>query len=131
MVMRYLSAQEDAGSSKRRLSNTLTSLSRASCSGSCCPGREEKGDQDAERAQRVGVGVGDTDAWEHQLNQGSALWVTWVLGIFTVGCLDQYQVVPGGMGSGVSQADLGPDLNFSDIPSQSCLLSEPVSSSIR
>lgn len=42
-LMRYLSAQEDAGGLEGCLGRMLTSLSTAACGGSCCLCKEEKG----------------------------------------------------------------------------------------
>ena len=83
-LMRYLSAQEDAGGLERCLGSMLTSLSTAACCGSCCPCKEEKGVWRlvlGEAAGRTQWGLG---AWEPQVSQGCA-WRRLSFGMFVPG----------------------------------------------
>lgn len=69
-LMRYLSAQEDAGGLERCLGSLLTSLSTAACCGSCCPCRRRKRSVEAGagRSCREGGHSGGWSAWEPQVS---------------------------------------------------------------
>ena len=108
-LMRYLSAQEDAGGLERCLGRMLTSLSTAACYGSCCPCKEEKGVWRVVLGEATGRTQRGLGAWEPQFSQGCArgdFHLGYVfLGLTARGpAITQWNVAGGGLGG---QVDLG------------------------